>query len=49
MIRLLLILAAFGAGYLYGKNQATIKTVLANQDRIEGASDVATGLGKIFG
>lgn len=41
-------LAAY-LGYLYGKNEATLKTVVSNQDRIEGASDILTGVKKVFG
>lgn len=48
IFRLLFLLAAFGAGYLYGKNQATIKTVIANKDRIEGAGEIISGFDKVF-
>jgi len=50
MMRTLLFAAvAAYLGYIYGKKEATIKAVVENKDRIEGAGEVLTGLQKVFG
>lgn len=43
------ILVAAVGGYYFGKNESTIKAVVANQDKIQGASEVYSGLQKVFG
>jgi len=43
------LVAVAAAGFYAGRNYVTAKAVVDNRTKIEGASDVVTGLGKIFG